>query len=39
MVDDMIITDAELGLAAYIMFWKDRKGRRGRGVLSIGAYY
>ena len=27
------ITDAELGLAFYVMFRKDRKGRRGGGVL------
>ena len=28
------ITDAELGLAGYIVFMKDRLGRRGGGVLS-----
>ena len=27
------ITDAELGLAGYVMFWKDRVGRRGGGVV------
>ncbi len=27
------ITDAELGLAGYVMFRKDRIGRRGGGVL------
>ena len=27
------ITDAELGLAGYVMFTKDRMGRRGGGVL------
>ena len=37
------ITDAELGLEGYVMFRKDRKGRRGGGVLlyikeSIPAY-
>ena len=29
----MIITDAELRLAGYVMFRKDRMGRRGGGVL------
>ena len=37
------ITDAELGLEGYVMFRKDRMGRRGGGVLlyikeSIPAY-
>ena len=27
------ITDAELGLTGYVMFRKDRMGRRGGGVL------
>ena len=27
------ITDAELGRKGYVMFWKDRMGRRGGGVL------
>ena len=27
------ITDAELGLAGYVMFRKDRMGRRGGGLL------
>ena len=27
------MTDAELGLAGYVMFRKDRMGRRGGGVL------
>ena len=27
------ITDAELGLTVYVMLWKDRIGRRGRGVI------
>ena len=29
------ITDAELGLEVYVMFRKDRIGRRGGGVLLI----
>ena len=37
------ITDAELGLTGYVMFWRDRIGRRGGGVIlyvkeSIQAY-
>ena len=27
------ISDAELGLTGYVMFKKDRKGRRGGGVI------
>ena len=32
--ENSVITDAELGLTGYIMFRKDRMGRRGGGVLS-----
>ena len=37
------ISDAELGITRYVMFWKDRIGRRGGGVIlyiqeSIQAY-
>ena len=32
------VTDAELGLAGYVMFRKDRMGRRGGEVLHQGNY-
>ena len=32
------ISDAELGLEGYVMFRKDRMGRRGRGVLLYIKY-
>ena len=33
------ITDAELGLEGYVMFRKDRIGRRGEGAVIIGVVY
>ena len=32
---NMAICDAELGLEGYVMFRKDRTGRRGGGVLVV----